>query len=501
MSAPASSTESAPAVSRLVHTIRRRFGLDFGGQRFPLLLEGLCSHGRDPEHTASGLLGESPARLAGFIEHLANGETYFLRHPTQLEAIHAFVLERAAAARDRGSRDPGAIQAWCAGCSTGEEPLSLAMTLLEARDRGGPSEIKILATDLSGAALNQARAAAYGEWSFRGVPDETRNRYFQRVGRLSTPVPTLRAPIAFEHHNLLRGPPGGSTFDLVLCRNVLIYFDRPALESAFATFREAVRPGGLLVLGPAEGAARVPPGFFSIDIDGVILYQREDPSGRHTRPRRTALRAPTDAVGAPRSPDVGRTRPPPRVPSTPSRTFRPSRPSRSSSASPPAPTGQSPDLTPIPPLAMARLAADQGRHDDARALLSPGAAPGETGGTPARSQEDTLEALVILALVELDAGHLDAAAAALDEILAAKPESLMGTYLMGSLLQALGRKSAADEWYRGTQERIDQSPGGDSTPVAHSGGLSRAELSRTLASLLGDSATGDPPAGTGGPRA
>ena len=389
----------------------------------------------------------------------------------QLEALRSFVIEQSAEARRKGRIDGGGLQAWCAGCSTGEEPLSLAITLLEAREKGGPEEIKILATDLSGAAVNRARAARYGEWSFRGVPEAIRQRYFQKVGQISRPITLLREPIAFEQHNLLKGAPGGSTFDIVLCRNVLIYFDRPSLDSAFATFQEAVRPGGLLVLGPAEGAARIPPGFSSIDIDGVILYQRDDPRARRARPVRPAPVAAPEHRGPARTPaqrlggaagDSALAR------SAARREARASHPGA-------GPTGPVEELPAISPVAMARLAADQGRHDEARALIV------DHPGSP----EEQTEALVILALVELDSGHLDEAAEALDRILSAEPESLMGRYLMGSLLQALGRRDGACDWFRQALELVEQGPGVDDSPVAHGGGLSRAELHHTLESLLG----------------
>lgn len=455
------------AMGQLLELIRRRFGLDFGGQRFPLLLEGLGTHGRDPEHAAELLLSGDPARLAGFIEQLANGETYFLRHPMQLEAIRSFVLDRAASARTRGSRAAGILDAWCVGCSTGEEPLSLAMALLEARDAGGPQELKILATDLSGAAVDRARAARYGEWSFRGVPAKVRERYFRQLQEEAEPVPALRRPIVFEQHNLLAGPPGGATFDLVLCRNVLIYFDRPSFDAALATFRSAVRPGGLLVLGPAEAAARVPPGFVSIDVDGVILYQRDELPALPLSPEDAGGGRPSRRSLLPDSPPRGLPRAPAAAPWA-----RPA--THAAGRAAPEPVRATGELAPISPLAMARLAADQGRHQDARTLLE--------------RQLDVAphapEALVVLALVELDANRLDEAADALDRLHAAAPGSLMGGYLMGSLLQALGRTVAAAQWYRSTLDRLTPGAAGDGAPVEHGGGLCRAELARTLESLL-----------------
>ncbi|MDF1565442.1 MAG: tetratricopeptide repeat protein [Deltaproteobacteria bacterium] len=460
-----------PAISRLVKVIRRRFGLDFGGQRFPLLLEGLSTHGRDPEHTAEGLLSEEPARLARFIEQLANHETYFLRHPMQLEAVRTLVLEQAAEARGRGRIGGGALQAWSAGCSTGEEPLSLSITLLEAREEGGPQEIKILATDLSSAALTRARRAHYGEWSFRGVPDSIRERYFRQIDKHYEPHAAVRAPIAYEQHNLLKGSPGGATFDLVVCRNVLIYFDRPALEAAFATFQSAVRPGGILVLGPAEGAARIPPGFTSIDVDGVIVYQREDGAAR----RAPALPSTASEV----APRPGRLHTPARRRGSlgDGGAMARSAARRAARARQTSADGGGPavELSPISPVTMARLAADQGRHDDARHLLqSATGLPGEES-----------EALVILTLVELDSGHLDEAAESLDRLLAREPDSLMGRYLMGNLLSTLGRREAACDWYQQALKLVEAGAGADDTPVEGGGGLSRAELHQTLLSLLG----------------
>lgn len=166
------------------------------------------------------------------------GETSFFRHGDQLEAVRALLPTL-----DQG----GPLRCWSAGCASGAEPLSLAMLLREA----GRSGDRILATDSSSAELLAARAACYAEWTLRRVDERRRARWFHPGAAGWRPVADLREMVDYRHHDLCGEPPPGR-FDLVLCRNVLIYFDGAGAARALDRLLSAVRPGGLLVLGPVE---------------------------------------------------------------------------------------------------------------------------------------------------------------------------------------------------------------------------------------------------------
>jgi chemotaxis protein methyltransferase CheR len=169
-------------------------------------------------------------------------ETAFWRHPEQLAALGRLAAD---------ARRPLAI--WSAGCATGEEPYSVAIALLEA-GRGGMGD-RIVATDVSARALDAAAAGVYGIRSTRKLPLALGARWFE-AGVERRVRAEVRALVEFRRHNLVADPAPGGPFDVVLCRNVLIYFDPRTAGEVLRRLVGALRPGGVLVLGPVElGAA------------------------------------------------------------------------------------------------------------------------------------------------------------------------------------------------------------------------------------------------------
>jgi chemotaxis methyl-accepting protein methylase len=162
---------------------------------------------------------------------------------------------------ERWSQRRGAVRCWSAGCASGEEPYTLAILLLEcARQQGesGAPRAMVDATDLDRASLARAATGRYRATAFEEMPPALANRYCSR-GEVREVAPTVRALVRFRQHDLLREPPPQPPYDVVLCRNVVIYFDRPTQDRLFAAFADALAPGGILVLGKVEtllGAAR-----------------------------------------------------------------------------------------------------------------------------------------------------------------------------------------------------------------------------------------------------
>ncbi len=194
--------------------------------------------GEAPRAFARRVLEHQPDAIASLIDHVVVNETAFWRHPEQLAAVG-----RLAAAT------PGPLAIWSAGCATGEEPYSVAIALLEAgRARKGD---RILATDVSVRALLAAGAAVYGVRSLRKLPPAFAARWFE--GTVERRVrQELRALVELRRHNLVMDPAPPGPFDLVLCRNVLIYFDPRTAGAVLRRLAGALRPGGVLVLGPVE---------------------------------------------------------------------------------------------------------------------------------------------------------------------------------------------------------------------------------------------------------
>lgn len=147
------------------------------------------------------------------------------------------------------------IRVWSAGCSSGEEPYSLATLFFRAGERSRraatPERVRILGTDIDKRSLDAARAARFDEDAFADTPKEYRDRYFT-AGYPASVLPEIKALVALERRDLLleSAPPGG--FHVIVCRNVLIYFDRETQEMLFQRFHDALLPGGMLVLGKVE---------------------------------------------------------------------------------------------------------------------------------------------------------------------------------------------------------------------------------------------------------
>lgn len=188
-----------------------------------------------------------PVLADAVVDALLNQETSFFRDAGVLETT-ADALE--AMTKGHSNRR---MRVWCAGCSTGQEPLSLAMLFAERAGRTGMHAPEIVATDVSAAAIARARAGKYTQFEVqRGLPIRRLMTWFDSDGADWTVNRELHQRVRFRRHNLTADPPPLGRFDVVLCRNVLFYFAPETRRRVFATLAEAVRPGGLLLLGAGE---------------------------------------------------------------------------------------------------------------------------------------------------------------------------------------------------------------------------------------------------------
>ena len=199
---------------------------------------------------------EGPRAIATLSDEVTIKETFFYRDRQQLDTIAwRSLLERAQAA---GSQE---VRVWCAACATGEEAYTLALLACEAFAPASPP-VRILATDISSAALEASRAGRYRERSLRTVAPSLRAQYFEPDGEQLLVGGRVRSIVTFAQHNLVTGtmPPLGETaFDLIICRNVLIYFDGETADRVIDGLQRSLRPDGTLILGSADvlcGTAR-----------------------------------------------------------------------------------------------------------------------------------------------------------------------------------------------------------------------------------------------------
>lgn len=170
----------------------------------------------------------------------------------------------------------GRIRIWSAGCSSGEEPYSIAMTLLNSLPDISALDVRILATDIDPAVIETARRGVYPEESLAEAPSDLVSRYFDlRQGRASATA-QLRALITFKELNLMRDWPMKGPFDIIFCRNVVIYFDADTQDRLMIRFASILKPGGALFLGHSE---RVGPGASArLERHGLTSYRRIEES-------------------------------------------------------------------------------------------------------------------------------------------------------------------------------------------------------------------------------
>ena len=188
-----------------------------------------------------------------FLQEITTHETYLFRDELQWDWFrNTFLAESAAKARSaKGQRS---LRIWSAACSTGDEAATLACCVAACLPNLQDWVVRILGTDIGVGAVEQARSAVFGERAMRLVPEAYRTRFFSKAkdAQIWQAKPVLTDMLTFRQHNLLDRPPS-KDFDLVILKNVLIYFDADSKQRVMHNVRSAVRPGGLLLAGAAEG--------------------------------------------------------------------------------------------------------------------------------------------------------------------------------------------------------------------------------------------------------
>lgn len=202
------------------------------------------------ESLAAGLSARRDPGLAeAVVDALLNNETSFFRDRAVFHQLIDGGIETLAAARSASRR----LRIWCAGCSTGQEAYSLAMGFIEAGDRWRDWSIDILGTDISASAIEQAASGLYSQFEIqRGLPTRQMLRWFAPVQEQWQAMPALRRTVRFRRHNLLDRAPFEGAADVILCRNVLLYFGAAERAAVFERLAGAIAPDGVLMLGAGE---------------------------------------------------------------------------------------------------------------------------------------------------------------------------------------------------------------------------------------------------------
>ncbi len=234
--------------------LKERSGLVLVGDKSYLIESRLMPVAR--KHNLPGLSAVMAQLRAGnvqieseVVEAMTTNETFFFRDKIPFDLFTETMLPAMKQARAAQRR----LRIWCSACSTGQEPYSLAMILEEQAANFPGWDFEILATDISGEVLTKAKAGKFSQFEVqRGLPIQFLVKYFEQVGDLWEISPKLRAKIQFRPINLLRDFALLGTFDIIFCRNVLIYFDEATKIDVLKRLANSVASDGFLVLGAAE---------------------------------------------------------------------------------------------------------------------------------------------------------------------------------------------------------------------------------------------------------
>lgn len=205
---------------------------------------------------------------AKLFDAITTNETYFFREPQQFDVLLNTVVPEAV--RGRPGKD---IRIWSAASSTGEEPYTISMLLME---KCPAIKAEIHASDISGEVIAAAKKGVYGSYAVRNVPPAYLQKYFRNTGWSYELNAVVRNSVRFMTANLIneREMRALSNVDVIFCRNVLIYFDEKAKQKAVSLLYDSLRPGGKLIIGSSESLHNVTRAFRPVTYDKVVVYQK-----------------------------------------------------------------------------------------------------------------------------------------------------------------------------------------------------------------------------------
>ena len=399
--------------------------------------------------------GGSPERQR-LIDEVTIQETHFFRNPPQMRALRAHVLpELIRHAEAHGRR----LRIWSAGCSTGEEPYTIAMMLRELLPSTAGWDVKVLASDISENALDAARRATYGPRAVQLASAGEVARFFVPLpgGRWEV-RPEVRELVEFSHHNLVQEAPPGDGLDLVLCRNVTIYFSRETTRELMGRLHRALRDGGYLFLGHSETLWQVSEDFRLVALGSnetaAFVYRRLDEPAAERRailPDRRTLQE---------------------TPVPPERRVAP----RRSRLRMELPRQERVQPAPVS-LDAVRDALAGGRYDDAARLARIAA-----DADPLRA-----EVHYLLGLALVDQGLDVDALPALRRAVYLDPDAGLAHFLLAGALARCGDRAAAAREYRAAAQTLSRDVDGNAPEL---GGRSARELAALCAQLEGQLSAG-----------
>jgi chemotaxis protein methyltransferase CheR len=264
--------------------VDQHFGLNYPRESWPNLEREIyraaeeCGRHSDLRSYIKQLLASelSVHQMEVFITQLTVGETYFFREPRSLDALAQLVIPDWTAKPDELTRTR---RIWSAGCSSGEEPYSIAMLLSRLHAGSKPLAVDILATDINSKSVRKALAGSYNNWSFRGTPAWVKNSFFQPVSKDKWMLDSsIKRSVRVEQRNLMPSAAADAAnedvYDLILCRNVLMYLTAEAIRNVVRQFHRLLAPGGWLMVGLTETSQQLFAEFETVRFNEVTLYRK-----------------------------------------------------------------------------------------------------------------------------------------------------------------------------------------------------------------------------------
>jgi len=266
-------------LQRFCEYLYRRTGMTFGeSKRYYVdrrVAERMRAVGDSSFRAYFGRLRSDDRELERAINAFTVNETYFYREEHQLRSLSASLLPAVIAGKQPGDK----IRIWANPCSTGEEAYSIAIWLLENWGLVDAYNVEIVGSDIDTQALEEARIALYGARAVSRLPKPLVARYFEgRMGGAVQLIQDLRDSVSFSPVNLIDRASMAShgLFEIIFCRNVLIYFDEASRRTAAEALFDSLRPGGFLLLGHTESMARIDDRFEVVRLADAVVYQRPE---------------------------------------------------------------------------------------------------------------------------------------------------------------------------------------------------------------------------------
>lgn len=302
-------------LSQLSERISQQMGLVFAEKNWSSFKRGLSSAAEDFGFSDTDACGrwllESPLtreRIKTLACHLTIGETYFFRETKAFAALQEQVLPAIFFSRQGTDRR---LRIWTAGCSTGEEPYSIAILLTRMLPNIHEWKISILATDVNPHSLQKAMDGTYSEWSFRSPPEWLKSQYFTKQGKRYEIIPRIKRMVSFESLNLAEDvypslSNGTNAMDIIFCRNVMMYFSRQLQDRIIQKFHHALVEGGWLIVSPSEASSALFPQFTTINFPGAIFFMKskERPDIQEQWLVRTPFETAAPLLQSPQSPQI-----------------------------------------------------------------------------------------------------------------------------------------------------------------------------------------------------